>query len=135
MKKILSQQKCENGMSPEFLEALRLVEQYDRARPKFVKEFRVYHNKCGEVTGYCETDHPPDTNYIVIENPDVVFRTNTSKLRVVDGELKIIEPKLTRTRLAKSHTGQLVVQGIAALALEPGEQYSNTEYYDRTTND
>jgi hypothetical protein len=122
-------------MSPEFLEALKLVEEYDRARPEFVKEFRVYYNQCGEVTGYCETDHPPDTNYIVIENPDVVFRNNTIKLRVVDGELKIIEPKLTRTRLAKSHTGQLVVQGIAALALEPGEQYSNTEYYDRTTND
>lgn len=135
MKKILSQQKCENGMSPEFLEALRLVEEYDRARPEFVKEFRVYYNEFGEVTGYCETDHPPDTNYIVIENPNVVFGTNTSKLRVVDGELKIIEPKLTRTRLAKFHTGQLVVQGIAALALEPGEQYSNTEYYDRTTND
>ncbi len=134
MKKILLQQKCENGMSPEFLEALKLVEEYDRSRPKFVKEFRVYYNDHGEVTGYCEIDHPSDTNYIVIENPDMVFRTNTSKLRVVDGELKIIEPKLTRTRLAKSHTGQAVVRGIAALALAPGEQYSDTEYYDRTTN-
>lgn len=121
-------------MSPEFLEALRLVEEYDRQRPKFVKEFRLYHNEDGEVTGYCETDHPPETNYIVIDNPDVFFKTNTSRLRVIDGELKIVDVKIIKTRLTKSNTGQPVVRGMAALALEPGEQYPHTEYYDKTTD-
>ena len=121
-------------MNPDIIEAFRMVEEYDRARPKLIKEFRVYYNEHGEVTGYCETDHPQDTNYVVIQNPDMVFHTNTDKLRVVNGELKIIEPRLTKTRLTKAHAGQAVVRGIAALALEPGEQYSATEYYDRTTN-
>ena len=120
-------------MSPEFLEALRLVEEYDSQRPKFVKEFRIYYNEEGQVTMYCETDHPPDTNYIVIDNPDVFFKTNTGRLRVINGELKIVDPNLTRTHLAKSNIGQPVVKGMAALALEPAEQYQDIEYYDRKT--
>lgn len=120
-------------MNPEFLEALRLVEEYDRQRPKFVKEFRIYYNEEGRVTMYCETAHPPDTNYIVIDNPDVFFKTNTDRLRVIDGELKIVNTKLTRTHLAKSNTGQPVVKGLAALALKPTEQYQDIEYYDRKT--
>jgi hypothetical protein len=120
-------------MSPEFLEALRLVEEYDSQRPKFVKEFRIYYDEEGQVTMYCETDHPPDTNYIVIDNPDVFFKTNTGRLRVINGELKIVDPNLTRTHLAKSNIGQPVVKGMAALALEPAEQYQDIEYYDRKT--
>jgi hypothetical protein len=64
----------------------------------------------------------------------VFFKTNTSRLRVVNGELKIVDIKIIKTRLAKSNCGQAVVRGTAALALEPGEQYPTTEYYDRTTN-
>jgi hypothetical protein len=56
-------------------------------------------------------------------------------LRVINGELKIVDPKLTRTHLSKSITGQPVVQGVAALALEPAEQYQDIEYYDRKTID
>lgn len=135
MKKILSQQKCENGMSPEFLEALRLVEEYDRQRPKLIKEFRIYYDEEGKITMYCETAHPLDTNYIVIDNPDVFFKTNTGRLRVINGELKVVDTKPTRTHLAKSCTGQPVVRGMAALALEPKEQYQDIEYYDRKTID
>jgi hypothetical protein len=120
-------------MSPEFLEALKLVEEYDRRRPKLITEFRIYYDEEGQVTMYCETAHPADTNYIVIENPDVFFKTNTSRLRVINGELKIVDAKLTRTHLAKSHTGQPVVRGMAALALEPAEKYQDIEYYDRKT--
>ena len=120
-------------MNPEILEALRLVEEYDRQRPKPITEFRIYHNEEGWVTMYCETAHPDDTNYIVIDNPDVFFKTNTSRLRVINGELKIIDTRPTRTHLAKSTTGQPVVRGMAALALTPTEEYQDIEYYDRTT--
>jgi hypothetical protein len=120
-------------MSPEFLEALKLVEEYDRQRPKFIKEFRIYYNTEGRVTMYCETAHPPDTNYIVIDNPDVFFKTNTGRLRVINGELKIIDTRPRQTHLAKSNTGQPVVKGMAALALTPTEQYQDIEYYDRKT--
>ena len=120
-------------MNPEILEALRLVEEYDRQRPKLITEFRLYYDEEGQVTMYCETDHPADTNYIVIDNPDVFFKTNTGRLRVIDGELKIIDTRPTRTHLAKSTTGQPVVRGMAALALTPTEEYQDIEYYDRTT--
>jgi hypothetical protein len=60
-------------MNPEILEALRLVEEYDRRRPKLITEFRIYYDEEGRVTMYCETDHPADSNYIVIDNPDVFF--------------------------------------------------------------
>jgi len=120
-------------MNPEILEALRLVEEYDRRRPKLITEFRIYYDEEGQVTMYCETAHPADTNYIVIENPDVFFKTNTGRLRVINGELTVVDTKLTRTHLAKSTTGQPVVRGMAALALEPKEQYQDIEYYDRKT--
>jgi hypothetical protein len=99
-----------------------------------VKEFRVYYNESGEVVMYSETDHPPGTNYVVIDNPDVFFKTNTSKLRVIDNQLKVVDIRPERTRLTKSQSGQAVVRGMAAMALEPNEQYADTEYYDRTTN-
>jgi hypothetical protein len=120
-------------MNPELLEALQLVEEYNRQRPKLITEFRIYYDEEGQVTMYCETAHPPDTNYIVIDNPDVFFKTNTGRLRVIDGELKIIDTKITRTHLAKSNTGQPVVRGMASLALAPNEQYQDIEYYDRKT--
>jgi hypothetical protein len=120
-------------MNPELLEALQLVEEYNRQRPVLITEPRIYYDKEGQVTMYCETAHPPDTNYIVIDNPDVFFKTNTSRLRVINGELKIIDTKITRTHLAKSNTGQPVVRGLAALALAPNEQYQDIEYYDRKT--
>ncbi len=122
-------------MSPEFLEALRLVEEYDRQRPKSQIEYRLYYNSEGCITGYCETNHPPDTNYIVLDNPDLYFRTNTMSLRVIDKQLKIIDTNPPdRQRLAKSSQGQAVVAGIAALALNPDETYDYVEYYGRPTN-
>jgi hypothetical protein len=122
-------------MNPEFLEALQLVEEYDRARPKIVKEHRLYYNDDGNVTMYSETDHPVDGNYIVIEHPDIFFKTNTSLLKVVDGKLKILPSQPAHyLGLERSNAGQPVVKGKAALALAPDETYREIEYYDRKTN-
>lgn len=121
-------------MSPEFLEALKLVEQYDQSRPAIVKECRLYYNDDGQITMYCETNHPPDTNYIVLTDASVFLNNNTQMLRVVDKQLKIVDVTQIKSRLVKSTTGQPVVKGIAALALAPGEEYQDVEYYDRQTN-
>jgi hypothetical protein len=122
-------------MSPEFLEALKIVEEYDRQRPQSVVEYRLYYDQQGYVTGFCETDHPADTNYITIANPDVFFKNNTQLMRVVDGQLKILDahPKSV-LGLRVSDCGQPTVRGIAALALEPNEIYNDIIYYDRKTN-
>lgn len=122
-------------MSPEFLEALKLVEEYDRQRPKQVTEYRLYYNEVGEVTMYCEVNHPKEGNYIVIDHPDVFFKNNTSLMRVVDGQLKILKSQpLNYSKLQKSLQGQPVVRGMAAVALTPEDNYTDIEYYDRKTN-
>jgi len=118
-------------MDPEFLKALELVAEYDRNRPKQVKEFRLYYNDDGSIIGLWETDHP-EGNYIVLNHPDEFNQTNTNQLRVVDGKLKKIEVKTqNRTVLSKGTTGQRVVAGNAGIALYPEEEYNNIEYYDR----
>lgn len=122
-------------MSPEFLEALKLVEEYDQQRPKQVIEYRLYYDKDGCVTMFCETDHPADTNYIVIDNPDVFFKNNTTLMRVINGTLKILDAQPKHYMgLERSTTGQRVVKGMAALALTTDEEYQDIEYYDRKTN-
>lgn len=122
-------------MNLEFLEALRLVEEYDRQRPTQTIEYRLYYDDTGCVTMYCETDHPATGNYIVIDNPDVFFKNNTALLRVVDGKLKILSSQPAHyLGLQRSTTGQRVVKGIAALALTADEEYTDVEYYDRKTN-
>jgi len=122
-------------MSPEFLEALRLVEEYDRQRPKSIVEYRLYYNELGEITMYCEVNHPEEGNYIVIDHPDIFFKNNSALLRVVDGELKILKPQSTDySKLQKSSQGQAVVKGMAALPLMKNETYHSIEHYERTTN-
>jgi hypothetical protein len=107
----------------------------EASKPHQLKEPRLYYNSNGEVTMYCEVDHPTEGNYIVIDNPDVFFKNNSILMRVIDGELHIVDPKIPgRTRIVKSTTGQPVVAGHAALALSPTEQIDNIEYYDRKTN-
>jgi hypothetical protein len=121
-------------MDPEFLKALELVAEYDRNRPKLVKEFRLYYNEDGSIIGLWETDHP-EGNYIVLDDAGIFHRTNTSLLRVVNGELKIIDPKIPlKSRLIKSTQGQRVVAGNAALVLYLEEEYQDVEYYDRKTD-
>jgi hypothetical protein len=122
-------------MSPEFIEALKLVEQYDQQRPKHKVEYRLYYDADGRITGYCEVDHPDDPNFIVIDNPDVYFKTNTEMLRVVNGQLKKISLLAPEKRLLiKSLSGQPVVANKASIALYNNEEYNNIEYYDRPTN-
>ena len=122
-------------MSPEFLEALKLVEEYDRQRPKLTVEYRLYYNADGEITMYCEVDHPAEGNYIVIDHPDIFFKNNTTLLRVVNGQLKILKSQIEHyCKLQKSSQGQPVVKGIAALPLLENETYREIEYYDRKTN-
>lgn len=123
-----------NTLDPELIKVFELVEEYERNRPVVVKQTRLYYSQDGSIIGLWETDHP-DGNYIVLENADIVHKTNSDLMRVVDGKLKIIDTSVPlRSRLTKSTTGQPVVKGHAALALNVEEEYTQTEYYDRKTN-
>ena len=116
-------------------EVWRLVAEYDRQRPVVVKEYRLYYNEDGTAIGLWETDHPEGDNYIVLDDPDIFHRTSTSLLRIVNKELKVLDPTpIYRVKLVKADSGQRVVKGHAALALASDEKYTEIEYYDRKDN-
>ena len=116
-------------------EVIRLVAEYDAARPVITKEYRLYYNTDGTVIGLWESDHPEGNNYIILDNPGVFYHTNTLLLRVRDKKLVVLDPRApARTRLKKSISGFPVVKNNSALILEANETYTEVEYYDRTNN-
>jgi hypothetical protein len=116
-------------------EVARLVAEYDAARPKLVKEYRLYHNPDGTVIGLWESSHPNGDNYIVLDDPGLFHRLNTHMLRVQNKKLVVLDPREPlRTRLKKSNQGFPVVYGHAAIIVEQDETYSQVEHYDRTDN-
>lgn len=118
----------------EFVKGLELAEEMERQRPPVIKEYRLYYNEDGSIIGLWESGHP-DGNYIVLDDPDIFHRSNTHLLRVVKGELKILDPSPVNVRqLFKTKIGQPVVKGHAAIALGIDEKYLEVEYYDRTNN-
>jgi hypothetical protein len=120
-------------MNPELLEALKMLDQLQPT--ELYKEPRLYYNESGEIIMYCETDHPAAGEYIVLKDADVFFKNNTARLRVVNGELKVM-PATSQQQLGlrKATQGQRVVKGLATIALEPTEEYQDIEYYDRKTD-
>ena len=118
----------------ELIRGLKLAEEIDRQRPQLFKEYRLYYTSDGIIVGLWESDHP-EGNYIVLDDPDIYHRTSSNLLRVVNGELKILDPRSTNTRkLYKSSSGQPVVRGHAAIALGIDEEYLEIEFYDQTNN-
>ena len=119
----------------EFIKGLELAEEQERNRPKLVKEYRLYYNEDGTIIGLWETDHPAGDNYIILTHPDEYQRYNTQLLRVVNRQLKIIDPHLeNKAKLIKSNKGHRVVKGHAAIALDLNEEYLEIEFYDQTNN-
>jgi hypothetical protein len=118
----------------ELIKGLELAEEIEKQRPPLVKEYRLYYNDDGSIVGLWETGHP-EGKYIVLQDPDIFHRTNTNLLKVVNGELRVIDPTvIQKNRLIKSTQGQPVVRGHASIALTSIEEYQEIEYYDRTDN-
>jgi hypothetical protein len=116
-------------------EVALLVAEYDAARPKFVKEYRLYYNPDGTIISLWESGHPDGDNYIVLDDPGIFYSSNTLMLRVQNKKLVVLDPRTpARVRLKKSTNGFQVVQGHAAVIVEQDETYSKVEYYERTDN-
>lgn len=121
-------------LDPTLAEALQMVAEHDAAKPVKLKEYRLYYREDGGIIGMWETDHPEGDNYVVIVDPNVFHKTNTDRLKVIEKKLYVIDPKLPhRSRLIRSTTGQPVVKGNAALALDTKTDYDKVEHYDRRT--
>lgn len=122
-------------MNPEefWTEAWKLVAEYDEQRPKVIKEYRLYYREDGTIIGLWETGHPDGDNYIVLDDPDVFHRNNTNNIKIIDKQIKIIDPTTVfKIKLKKSTSGQAVVKGYASIPVT--EDYNNIEYYDYTNN-
>ena len=118
----------------ELLKAFELVAEYEQQRTQIVKEYRLYYNDDGSIIGLWESNHP-EGNYVVIDNPDVFNKQSTQLLKVVNGQLIVIDTKAPQyTKLKKSNAGQAVVRGNAALVIMVDEIYSDIEYYEYTNN-
>jgi hypothetical protein len=118
----------------ELLKAFELVAEYEQQRIQIVKEYRLYYNEDGSIRGLWESNHP-EGDYVVIDNPDVFNRQPTQSLKVVNGQLTVVDPQAPqRIKLKKSNVGQEVVRGNAALVILVDEIYSDTEYYEQTNN-
>jgi hypothetical protein len=104
-------------------------------RPPVAKEYRLYYDADGIITMFAEQDHPDGSNYIVLDDPNEFYMSNTLLLRVKEGKLVKINPVVvTKSGLQRSMQGQRVVKGKAALPLMPNETYQDVEYYDLKRN-
>lgn len=106
-----------------------------RAAKWAAKEYRLYYNADdGTIIGMWERDHP-EGDYIILSDPAEFHQHNTNLMRVRDGELVVIDPRIQeRFRLQRSTQGQPVVRGHAVVALAPDETYPDIEYYENRNN-
>ena len=93
-------------------------------------EYRLYYDERGYGL-FMSGAAGPVGNYIHIPK-NIYDRAITQDLRVVNGDLKIIDPAATiKLQLVRSTQGQRVVANHPAVPLRPTERYTNIEYYDR----
>jgi hypothetical protein len=93
-------------------------------------EYRIHYDSAGNITMCTMQDHPTETNYIVVSKEEY---DNYYQYTVVDAKLKKIDRNPgSSVQLTKSDSGYQVVKNHAGIVLEPGEIYTETEYYDRT---
>jgi hypothetical protein len=112
----------------ELIKALSMIDE-----PKQIEiEYRIHYNEDGSISMCSNHDHPIGTTYIVVTKEEY---DNYFKYTVVNGKLKKIDHNPgTRALLQKSNNGYLVVKNHAALLLDGGEEYPNTEHYDNRNN-
>jgi hypothetical protein len=112
-------------MSKELEQAIREF----KAPTPVVLEYRLYYDTNGKPISMSSHNHPAG-DYIVIPK-DVYDRANYN-YRVVNGKLESLDQSTTfRVQLRKSTSGMPVVAGHASLPIEPNEEYTDIEYYDR----
>jgi hypothetical protein len=93
-------------------------------------EYRIHYDSAGNITMCTMQNHPTETNYIVVSKEEY---DNYYQYTVVDAKLKKIDRNPgSSVQLTKSDSGYQVIKNHAGIVLEPGETYTDTEYYDRT---
>ena len=119
MSKILSAEE-------EFLKAFETIEPIE-----WVEEYRAYYNHEGWVTGFAGSGFPDGDNWVTIDK-ELYQSDKWRYLRLVNGKLERQEPKIEYSfPLTPSDKGVKVVKYHASVVVEPYEEYSEVEYYER----
>jgi hypothetical protein len=97
--------------------------------PEVEIEYRLYYNNLGEIVKGTQIVSDEDDPYVVVTKEQYETYFN---YRVIHGKIKKIDRDAGyRVQLVRSTRGYPTVAGHAGLIIEPGEEYNNTEYYDR----
>jgi signal peptidase I len=95
-------------------------------------EYRLYYSELGEIVSGSMVDHANEGNYIIVTKTEY---DRYFDYRIVNGQLKKIDRDASyRVKLERSTKGFQVVKGHASLLVEPGETYTNIEYYAYRNN-
>jgi hypothetical protein len=116
-----------NQELPELIKAFADIQD----QPHQTIEYRLYYDENGVPTMMSSHDHP-DGNYVVITK-EQYDKPNYTSLRVINKELKVVDPALTGVlgvvrstkgfKTAKNHASVLVT-----------DTYNDIEYYDYKNN-
>lgn len=119
MTKILSAEE-------ELLQAFANIEPIN-----IVEEYRAYYDDDGWITGFAASGFPEGDNWIAIDR-ELYVTHNWRDMRLVDGKITYIPPKhYYYFSLTPSDKGVKVVKYHASVVVEPHEEYSEVEYYER----
>lgn len=95
-------------------------------------EYRLHYNESGEIIMCSMVDHPESDHYVVVSKDKY---ERYFDYRIADGQLiKIDQHSTYSVKLTKSDTGYPTVKNHAGVILEPGESYTETEYYAPRNN-
>lgn len=95
-------------------------------------ECRLYYDESGSVITMTHGEHPGGSNYIVVTQ-EVYDHPNYNLMKVINGELAILDPSHHKQALAKSTKGHRVVKGHANILVDETYQ-GETEYYAFTNH-
>lgn len=90
-------------------------------------EYRLYYDQYGTPVSMSSHNHP-DGNYVVVTK-EQYDRPNYTSLKVVNGQIKIIDPAMAGILgVEKSTTGFRVAKNHAGILAD--DTYTEIEYYD-----
>ena len=95
------------------------------------EEYRAYYDKDGWIIGFTASGFPAGDNWIAIDR-ELYITHDWRDMRLVDGKITYIAPKISHHfSLTSSNKGVKVVKYHASVVVEPHEEYSQVEYYER----
>jgi hypothetical protein len=113
----------------EFLKAFESIKPNE-----YKEEYRAYYDDDGWILFFTGSGFPEGDNWVNIER-ELYITGDWQYLKLVDGKIVKILPNYNHYfPLTKSTKGAKVVKNHAGIILDPSEEYTDIEYYDKSNN-